>query len=151
MITTSDPADFVGFRDQPLAIGEDKMALNDLRGTVPANIQGIIQPEERVYFYGSGAGCAGGGSSYVLVTNERVMGSAVKPGGCMGGTTTGTVSLPLEHISSVQTATNGGCLGIGATQTVIVSSGTASNVFSTTNAQQAASVIQQAMREAKRR
>lgn len=126
------------------------MTLPDISGSVPANIQGLIQPEERVYFYGSGAGCTGGGASYVIVTNERVIGSAVKPGGCMGGATTGTVSLPLEHISSVRTATNGGCLGIGATQTVIVSSGTASNVFSTTNAQQAANVIQQAMREAKR-
>lgn len=127
------------------------MALDDIRETVPPNILGIVQQDERVYFYGSGSGCLGGGSSYVLVTNERVVGSAIKPGGCLGGGSTGTVSLPLEHISSVQTSTTGGCLSIGSTQTVVVSSGTASNVFSTNDAQQAANIIQQAMRESKRR
>lgn len=127
------------------------MALEDVRSAVPANYQTVLQEDEKVYFYGSGSGCLGGGASYVLVTNERVVGSAIQPGGCLGGSSTGTVSLPLEHISSVQTSTTGGCLGIGASQTVIVASGTASNTFSTTNAQQAANVIQQAMREAKRR
>jgi hypothetical protein len=127
------------------------MPLADVRNTVPANVQSVLQADEKVYYYGSGSGCFGGGSSYVVVTDERVVGSAIQPGGCLGGSKTGTVSLPLEHVSSVRTATTGGCLGIGGTQTVVVASGTASNVFSTGDAQQAANVIQQAMREAKRR
>jgi hypothetical protein len=127
------------------------MALEDVRQSVPENVLHLVELDEKVYYYGSGSGCLGGGSSYVLVTNERVVGSAITPGGCLGGSKTGTVSLPLEHISSVETSTSGGCLGIGATQTVVVSSGTAENVFSTGNVQEAASIIQQAMREAKRR
>jgi hypothetical protein len=130
---------------------EEEMALQDIRSSVPANALALVDQDEKVYFYGSGKGCLGGGSSFVLVTNERVVGSAIKPGGCLGGSSTGTVNLPLEHISSIQTSSTGGCLGIGSTQTVVVASGTAENVFSTSNAQQAASLIQQAMREAKRR
>ncbi len=125
------------------------MPLEDIRISLPANVVSLVQEEEKVYFYGSGGVCLGGGSSFVIVTNERVVGSAIQPAGCLGGSSTGTVSLPLEHISSIQTSTTGGCLGIGSGQTVVVASGTAENTFSTTNAQGAASIIQQAMREAK--
>jgi hypothetical protein len=127
------------------------MALTDVRSSVPANLHSTIQGDEKVYFYGSGAGCLGSGASYVMVTNERVVGSAITPGGCLGGSATGTVSIPLEHISSVKTEKVGGCLGLGGRQTVVVSSGTASNVFSASDSQAAANVIQEAMRDAKRR
>lgn len=126
------------------------MPLEDIRASVPAKMLPLIQEDEKVFFYGSGTGCLGMGSSYIFVTNERVVGSAIKPGGCLGGSSAGTVSIPLEHVSSVQTSKVGGCLGIGGGQTVVVSSGTASNAFSTTDAQKAAGIIQQAMREAKR-
>ena len=53
------------------------MALDDVRGSVPANVLSVLQDDEKVYFYGSGSGCLGGSKSYVLVTNERVVGSAI--------------------------------------------------------------------------
>jgi hypothetical protein len=128
------------------------MALEDIRTTLPAEIVNMLVADEKVYYYGTGSGCLGlGPKSYIVVTDSRVLGSAIQPGGCIGGGSTATVDIPLEHVSSTKTGTTGGCFGLFGTQTVEVASGTATNAFSTPNVQQAATVIQHALRELKRR
>lgn len=125
------------------------MALKDIRNTVPEDAESMLLPNEKVYYYGSGSGCLGGSKSYIVVTDSRVVGTAIEPSGCLGGGKTSTVDIPLEHISSTRTETTGGCLGLFSTQTVVVSSGTADNAFATSDAREAARVIQQARQEAK--
>jgi hypothetical protein len=127
------------------------MAIQDIRSQVPAQIASSLLPEERVYFYGTGKSCLAGSKSYVAVTESRVMGSAEQPGGCLGMKQAETVDIPLEHVSSVRTSSSG-CL-FWKTGTVVVSSGTANNVFSAgkpEDAQRAAAILQQAMREARK-
>lgn len=127
------------------------MELEDIRAHVPTQVTSKLLSDEKVYFYGAGSGCLGGAKSYIVVTDSRVLGSAIIPGGCFGGKNVSTVDIPLEHISSTRTGTTGGCLGLFASQTVDVSSGTATSTFSTNDAQRAASIIQQVLRDAKRR
>lgn len=128
------------------------MAMQDIRSQIPNQITNMLLDDERVYFYGTGKSCLGGSKSFVVVTESRVIGSAEEPGGCLGMKKAETVDIPLEHVSSVRTSASG-CL-FSKVGTVVVSSGTAHNVFSAgkpEDAQRAATIIQQAMRDARNR
>jgi hypothetical protein len=120
--------------------------LTDIRDTLPSELQLLLLDEEKVYFYGSGKGCLGGKKSFIMVTDNRVHGSSVEKG------SRETLDIPIEHISSVR-VTAGGCL-FSKTGSVAVSSGTATNSFAAgkpDDAQRAATIIQAAMREAKKK
>lgn len=127
--------------------------MDDIRGEVPTQVVNSLLEEERIYYFGSAKSCLGGSKTFIAITDQRVFGMAEQPGGCLGRKNLATVDIPLEHVSSVRTA-SGGCLLAPRTGQVIVSSGTANNPFrvgSTDSAQRAVSVLQQAMREARKR
>lgn len=128
------------------------MPMDDIRSQVPGQIGNMLLSDERVYFYGTGQSCLGGSKSFIAVTDTRVIGAAEEPGGCLGMKKAVTVDIPLEHVSSVKTSSSG-CL-FSKVGTVVVSSGTANNVFSAgkpEDAQRAATIIQQAMRDVRKR
>lgn len=124
------------------------MELRNVRDTVPADMARRLVADEPVYFFAQGGGCLGGSSSYFLVTDQRVMGSAVRSGGCLGiGASTTNVDIPLQQISSVNSE-SGGCLFLRH-GVLMVNSGTASNAMRVNNmqtAEDAASVLQQVLR-----
>ena len=100
------------------------METQDIRSAIPSDIRGRLLPDEKVLYYASGGGCLQGPRTYFLITESRVMISAVRKGGCLGiGASTSALDIPLEHISSVGTETSG-CL-FTRSGVVSVSSGTA--------------------------
>ncbi|MCC7291934.1 MAG: hypothetical protein IT449_07730 [Phycisphaerales bacterium] len=125
--------------------------MEDIRSQVPSQIASMLLSEERVYFYGSGKGCLSRTKSFITITDSRVIGAVELPGGCVSRKQVATVAIPLEHISSVKTASSG-CL-FSKVGTVVVSSGTANNVFQVgrpSDAQRATTMLQQAMTDVRK-
>ena len=124
------------------------MEIRNIRGSVPPEIARRLVPDEPVYFFASGGGCLRGPSTYFVVTDQRVMGSAIRSSGCLGiGASTVNVDIPLQQISSVDTEA-GGCL-FSKYGVVTVRSGTAANAMRVDNrqtAEEATSVLQQVLR-----
>ncbi len=110
---------------------------------LPARIAQRLLDGERVLFYGEGGGgCLSGPRLWFLVTDARVSGLAVEPGGCLAATKYHDVDIPLRQISSVHVD------GQRRTSGIVTASGTAKTEFALklTNAQETARIVQMAIR-----
>lgn len=114
---------------------------------LPARIAQRLLDDERVLFYGEdGGGCLSGPRLWFMVTDSRVSGLAVEPGGCLCGTQYHDVDIPLRQISSVHVDGQRRASGI------VIASGTAKTEFGLrlSDAQEAARVVQLAIRNGSR-
>lgn len=125
--------------------------LLDIKETVPVDITGRLLSGEPVYYYSVGkSGCLGlGGKEWFALTNRRVL-MTTRKGGFLGmGGSSGTIDIPLEHVSAVASTVVKGCLGSsGAIE--IGSTGGAANRAIVRNRQEAdigTTYVQQALQD----
>jgi hypothetical protein len=116
----------------------------------------MLADGERVYYYCTSKGCLGLKKTFFVITDSRVICSVTEKSGCLGllglFKSSGTLDIPLEHISGTQVS-SGGCVFFKG-GSVAVQSGTASNSLETQTkeeAQEVAGVLQNAMREIKKK
>src|SRR4051812_25947765 len=88
--------------------------LSNIRTQVPEDIARRLLPDEPVYYYSTASGCLGmGGKEWFALTNPGVLMTTAATG-CLGmRKVSGTMDIPLEHIASVSSGTEKGCLASG--------------------------------------
>jgi sugar lactone lactonase YvrE len=120
--------------------------LENIRHTLPAQVQQMLLPDEEVYFYATGGGCLSS-RGYLLVSDSRVTGV-----GMTDRRRSTQCAIPLEHVSAVRVNADG-CFS--STKSVwITSSGGAGTgtrfQVKADEAQRAANIVQMALQQRRR-
>jgi hypothetical protein len=126
--------------------------LIDIQEQVPTTITSRLLAGEPVYYYSAGSGgCLPGmgPKEWFALTNRRVLMTRSESGMLGMRKMTGTIDIPLEHVSSVGSVVVKGCLGTSGA-ILVQSTGAAENRAIVRNRQDAdlgTSYVQQTLHE----